>query len=142
MNHLKLILFSICIAASYYALTISAIGIAAAGKILWWFSPKEHFHLYHILQNFIGIGIAALIPAYLVYSYEPKRSWLSIAIVILGSILFHGNINYIPFDPNGFLRFFNSTIVYGDIGSYGVALAIVFLPILWLLVFKRITRQL
>ncbi|ESE40185.1 hypothetical protein [Shewanella decolorationis] len=133
MNHVKLFLFSLCIAASYYALTISAIGIAAAGKIFWWFYPSENFHLYHISQNFVGIGIAALIPAYVVFCYEPRRLWTSVTIVILSSILFQGNINYMPFDPMGLVRFFTTTFIYGDIGSVGVALEIVLMPILWLL---------
>lgn len=94
----------------------------------------------HISQNFIGIGIAAVIPAYLVYSYEAQRLWTSISIVILGSVLFQGNINYMPFDPMGLIRFFKSTFVYSNIGSVGVALAIVLMPILWLLAFKRITK--
>ena len=141
MKYLKLTLLSMCIATCYYMLTIAAIGIAAAGKIFWWLEWKDNFHFYHIAQNFIGIGLAALIPAFLVHSYEPNKKWLTICVVILASILYHGNINYMPLDPNGFIRFFDSTIVYGDIGSYGVALEIVLLPMLWLLVFKCITRR-
>jgi hypothetical protein len=128
-----------CIAICYYVLTISAIGIAAAGKVFWWFQWKDNFDFYHIAQNFIGIGFAALIPAFLVHNYEPNKKWLSISIVILASILYQGNINYMPLDPNGFVRFFKSTIIYGDLGSIGVLLEIVFLPVIWLLVFKRIT---
>jgi hypothetical protein len=138
MNYLKLILLSMCIATCYYALTISAIGIAASGKIFWWFQWKDNFDFYHIAQIFFGIGLAALIPAFLVYSYEPSKKWLSISIVILASMLFHGNINYIPLGPDGFVRFFKTTLVYGDIGSIGVFLEIVLWPVFWLLVFKRI----
>lgn len=141
MNYLKLVLLSMCIAICYYALTISAIGIAAAGKVFWWFQWKENYHFYHIAQNFIGIGLAALIPAFLVHSYEPNKKWLSISIVILTSILYQGNINYMPLDPNGFVRFFKATLVYGDIGSIGVFLEMVFLPVFWLLAFKRITSN-
>ncbi|MCQ8877084.1 hypothetical protein NQT69_03400 [Pseudoalteromonas shioyasakiensis] len=126
------------IAICYYSLTISAIGIAAAGKIFWWFQWQEDFSFYHIAQNFIGIGFAALIPAFLIHSYEPNKKWLSISIVILASILYQGNINYIPLDPNRFVRFFKSTFVYGDIGSIGVFVEIVLWPIFWLLAFKRI----
>jgi uncharacterized membrane protein len=141
MNYLKLVLLSLCIATCYYALTISAIGIAAAGKVFWWFEWKDNFHFYHIAQNFIGIGLAALIPAFLVHSYEPSKKWLSISLVILASMLFQGNINYMPLDPNGFVRFFKSALIYGDIGSIGVFLEIALLPIFWILVFKRITSQ-
>ncbi|MEW6997442.1 hypothetical protein AADZ86_07045 [Colwelliaceae bacterium BS250] len=139
MSYLKLVLLSICIATFYYALTISAIGIAAAGKVFWWLQWKDNFHFYHIAQNFIGIGLAALIPAFLVHSYEPNKKWLSISIVILASILYHGNINYMPLDPNGLVRFFKTMLIYGDIGSIGVFLEIVFLPVFWLFAFKRIT---
>jgi hypothetical protein len=128
-----------CIAICYCALTISAIGVAAADKVFWWFQWKEYFLFYHIAQNFIGIGLAALIPAFLVHSYEPNKKWLSLSIVIFASILYQGNINYMPLDPNGFIRFFKSTLVYGDIGSIGVLLEIVFLPVFWLLAFKRIS---
>lgn len=141
MDYLKLVLLSLCIATCYYALTISAIGIAAVGKVFWWFEWKDHFHFYHIAQNFIGIGLAALIPAFLVHSYEPSKKWLSISLVILASMLFQGNINYMPLEPNGFVSFFKSALIYGDIGSIGVFLEIVFLPFFWLLVFKRITSQ-
>lgn len=141
MSYLKLVLISMCIGTCYYALTISAIGIAAAGNIFWWFQWKDNFHFYHIAQNFIGIGLAALIPAFLVYSYEPNKKWLSISIVILASILYQGNINHMPLDPNGFLRFIKDTLVYGDIGSIGVFLEIILFPALWLLAFKRITRR-
>ena len=141
MNNVKVVLLSMCIAICYYALTISALGIAAAGKVFWWFTWDTHFHYYFIAQNFIGIGLAALIPAYLVHSYEPNKKWLSIAIVILASILYHGNINYMPLDLNGFVRFFKATFVYGDIGSIGVFLEIVLLPMFWLLFFTRITKR-
>jgi hypothetical protein len=130
-----------CIAIFYYVLTISAIGIAAANGIFWWSEWPYNPHLVHIGQNFIGIGLASLIPAYLVHSYEPDKKWLSISIVILASILYQGNINYMPLDPNGFVRFFESTIIYGDWGSIGVLLEIVFLPVIWLLAFKRITHM-
>ena len=142
MNSFRLVLLSMCLATCYYALTISAIGIAAAGKIFWWFQWKDNFHFYHIAQNFIGIGLAALIPAYLVHSYESDKSWVSIGIVIFLSMLLHGNINYAPWDPVGIVRFFKDTLYYGDIGSIGVFLEILLMPILWLLAFKRITRPL
>ena len=138
MNYIKLALLSMCIATCYYFLTIAAIGIAAANGIFWWVEWPYNSHLVHIGQNFIGIGLASLIPAYLVHSYEPHKKWLSISIVILASILYQGNINYMPLDPIGFVRFFKSTIIYGDLGSIGVLLEIVFLPVIWLLVFKRI----
>lgn len=138
MNYIKVILLSMCISFLYYALTISAIGIAAAGKVFWWFQWEENLLFYHIAQNFIGIGLAALIPAFLIHSYEPNKKWLSLSIVIFASILYQGNINYMPLDPNGFIRFFKSTLVYGDIGSIGVFFAIVFMPVFWLLAFKRI----
>lgn len=138
MNYIKVILLSMCISFLYYALTISAIGIAAAGKVFWWFQWEENLLFYHITQNFIGIGLAALIPAFLIHSYEPNKKWLSLSIVIFASILYQGNINYMPLDPNGFIRFFKSTLVYGDIGSIGVFFAIVFMPVFWLLAFKRI----
>lgn len=57
-------------------------------------------------------------------------------------MLLQGNINYTPWDPLGIVRFFKGTLYYGDIGSVGIFLEILFMPILWLLVFKRITRPL
>ncbi|WP_189403609.1 hypothetical protein [Alteromonas halophila] len=139
MNYLKLLLLSMCISLSYYALTVTAIGIAAAGNIFWWYQPTEHFHFYHVAQNFVGIGIAALIPAYLVHCYEFQKRWISISVVILGSMLIQGNINYMPLDPAGLLRFFKQTLVYGDLGSVGIFLEIVVLPLLWLLGKMRIS---
>ena len=141
MSYLKLILLSLCVATCYYALSIWAIGIAAADKIFWWFQWTDNFHFYHIAENFIGIGIAALIPAYLVNSYEPDNKTLTISIVILATLLLHGNINYMPFDPNGFIRLFHSTVTNGDIGSIGVILEIVLLPWFWLLAFKYLSRN-
>ena len=141
MNYIRLVLLSMCIATCYYVLTIAAIGIAAANLIFWWVEWPYNPHLVHIGQNFIGIGLASLIPAYLIHSYERDKKWLSISIVILASILYQGNINYMPLDPNGFVRFFKSTIIYGDLGSIGVLLEIVFLPVIWLLAFKRITSH-
>ena len=141
MNYIRLVLLSMCIATCYYVLTIAAIGIAAANGIFWWVEWPYNPNLVHIGQNFIGIGLASLIPAYLIHSYEPDKKWLSISIVILASILYQGNINYMPLDPNGFVRFFKSTIIYGDLGSIGVLLEIVFLPVIWLLAFKRITSH-
>ena len=141
MNYLKCILLSLCIATCYYILTIAAAGIAAAGKVFWWFEWKDNFHFYHIAQNFVGIGLAAFIPAFLVHSYEPTKKWLSISLVILASMLFQGNIQHMPLDPNGFVRFFKNTFIHGDIGSISVFLEIALLPIFWLMLFKRITSK-
>ncbi len=122
-------------------MTISALGIAAAGKIFWWFQWSENFHVYHVAQNFIGIGLAALIPAFLVHNYEPSKKWLSISIVILASLLYHGNVNYFPVDPYGLVRILKNMLVYGDFGSIGVFLEIVLLPFFWLLLFNRIVKR-
>ena len=141
MKYIKGALFSAVIGYVYFLLTIAMIGIAAAGKIFWWFEWQDNFHFYHIAQNFIGIGLAALIPTYIVHSYEQARKWIVISAVILFSMIFHGNINYIFIDPLGLVRFAQQTLVNGDIGSLGVFLEITLMPVLWLLVFKRITSR-
>jgi len=141
MKYIKGALFSAVIGYVYFLLTIAVIGIAAAGKIFWWFEWQGNFHFYHIAQNFIGIGLAALIPTYMVYSYEQVKKWIVISAVILFSMIFHGNINYIFIDPLGLVRFVQQTLINGDIGSVGVFLEITLMPVLWLLVFKRITSH-
>ena len=141
MKNIKGALFSVVIGYVYFLLAIAMIGIAAAGKIFWWFEWQENFYFYHIAQNFIGIGLAAFIPTYIVHSYEQPRKWFVISGVILSSIIFHGNMNYIFIDPLGLIRFVQQTLINGDIGSVGVFLEITIMPILWLLAFKRITSR-
>jgi hypothetical protein len=141
MKYIKGALFSAAIGYVYFLLTIAMIGFAAAGKIFWWFEWQDNFHFYHITQNFIGIGLAALIPTYIVHSYEQARKWIVISAVILFSMVFHGNINHIFIDPLGLMRFVQQTLINGDIGSVGIFLEIMLIPILWLLVFKRITSR-
>jgi hypothetical protein len=138
MKYIKGALFSVVIGYIYFLLTIAMIGIAAANKIFWWFEWQDSFHFYHIAQNFIGIGLAALIPTYIVYSYGQPRKWIGISAVILSSMIFHGNISSIFIDPIGLIRFVQQTLINGDIGSIGVFLEITLIPILWLMVFKRI----
>jgi hypothetical protein len=132
-------LFSVVIGYIYYLLAIAMIGAAAAGKIFWWFEWQDNFHFYHIAQNLIGIGLASLIPAYLVHSYEYSNKWLVILAVILCSMIFHGNVNYIFIDPTGLIRFVNNTLVYGDLGSIGIFVLVILMPIVCLFVFKLIT---
>lgn len=141
MTVVRLLLLSICLAICYYALSIAAIGAAAAGKIFWWFQWQDNLHFYHIAQNFIGIGLAALLPAYLVHSYESDNKWLCIGLVIVLSMSLHGNIHYVPWDPVGIVRFFNDTLLRGDAGSVGIFLEILFMPILWLLAFERMPNR-
>ena len=147
MKYIKGVLFSLILGYIYFILTIAAIGIVAAtdiaavGKIFWWFDWQDNFHFHHIALNFIGIGIASLIPAYLVHSYEQDIKWIVILVVVLSSMLFQGNVNYIFIDPNGLVRFFKSIILYGDIGSFGILLEMILLPILWLYVLKPKTRK-
>ena len=137
----RFVLLSVCMAIIYYDMTIAAIGIAAAGKIFWWFEWRDNFHFYHIAQNFIGIGLAALCPTYLLYSYEKKWKWLGIGVVIVLSMMLQGNINHAPWDLAGLVRFVKNTFFYGDAGSIGVFLEILLWPVLWLLIFSRATRQ-
>ncbi|WP_137221121.1 hypothetical protein [Shewanella sp. MEBiC00475] len=140
MNIIKLVLLSLCISIGYYALSIMAIGQSAAGNLLWRLNSSEYPLLAHLAQNFIGIGLAAFIPAFLVKSYEPARQWIAITIVILGAMLLHGNIHYMPWDPMGIVRFVNNTLFYGDIGAKVLFFYILLLPILWLLLLKRMAR--
>ncbi|MFV7771053.1 hypothetical protein [Shewanella marisflavi] len=141
MSYLRLLLLSACIATCYYALTIAAIGIAAARKVFWWLEWNNNFDFYHIAQNFIGIGLAALIPAYLISTYEPARKWLAIGLVIVLSMMLHGNINAAPWDPMGFVRFIEQTLFFGDIGSIGIFTEILLLPILWLIIFEHFSSS-
>jgi hypothetical protein len=140
MNFIKLILFGLCISIGYYTLTILAIGQSAAGNLFWWFNSSQYPTAMHLAQNVVGVGLAALIPAFIVRSYEPARQWVAITIVILVAMLLHGNIHYMPWDPMGIVRFVNNTLFYGDIGAKALFLYILLLPILWLLLLKRIAR--
>ncbi|ABI71471.1 hypothetical protein [Shewanella frigidimarina] len=140
MNIIKLVILSLCISIGYYALSIVAIGQSAAGNLLWRLNSSEFPLLSHLAQNFIGIGLAALIPAFLVKSYEAARQWIAITIVILGAMLLHGNIHYMPWDPMGIVRFVNNTLFYGDIGAKVLFFYILLLPVLWLLLLKRMAR--
>ncbi|MBB1427419.1 hypothetical protein H5181_13200 [Shewanella sp. SG44-2] len=140
MNIIKLVILSLCISIGYYALSIVAIGQSAAGNLFWRLNSSEYPLLAHLAQNFIGIGLAALIPAFLVKSYEAARQWIAITIVILGAMLLHGNIHYMPWDPMGIVRFVNNTLFYGDIGAKVLFFYILLLPVLWLLLLKRIAR--
>ncbi|MGX9460941.1 hypothetical protein ACWXWU_06795 [Shewanella sp. A14] len=140
MNIIKLVILSLCISIGYYALSIVAIGQSAAGNLLWRLNSSEYPLLADFAQNFIGIGLAAFIPAFLVKSYEPARQWIAITIVILGAMLLHGNIHYMPWDPMGIVRFVNNTLFYGDIGAKVLFFYILLLPILWLLLLKRMAR--
>jgi hypothetical protein len=141
MKYIKMTFFSLILGYIYYILTIAMMGIAAANRIFWWVEWPYNLHLLHIGQNFIGIGLASLIPAYLVHSYEHDNKWIVIIAVILSSMLFLGNINYMFIDPNGLVRFFKNSIYHGDIGSYGLVLEMIVLPVLWLYVLKRITSR-
>ncbi|MGI1999154.1 hypothetical protein [Shewanella frigidimarina] len=140
MNIIKLVILSLCICIGYYALSIVAIGQSAAGNLLWRLNSSEFPLLSHLAQNFIGIGLASLIPAFLVKSYEVARQWIAITIVILGAMLLHGNIHYMPWDPMGIVRFVNNTLFYGDIGAKVLFFYILLLPVLWLLLLKRMAR--
>jgi hypothetical protein len=140
MNFIKLVIFSLCISIGYYGLTLVAIGQSAAGNLFWWFNGSEYPQLMHLAQNVVGIALAALIPAFIVRSYEPARQWIAIIIVILGAMLLLGNIHYMPWDPMGIVRFVNSTLLYGDIGEKVLFFDILLLPILWLLLLKRMAR--
>lgn len=140
MNIIKLVILSLCISIGYYALTIVAIGQSTAGNLLWWFNSSEYPMLAHLAQNFVGIGIAALIPAFIIRSYEPARQWIAITIMILAAMLLHGNMHYMPWDPMGIVRFVNNTLFYGDIGAKVLFFYILLLPILWLMLLKRMAR--
>jgi hypothetical protein len=140
MNFIKLILFSLCISIGYYALTILAIGQSAAGNLLWWLNSSQYPTAMHLAQNFVGIGLAALIPTFVVRSYEPARQWIAITIMIVATMFLHGNSHYMPWDPMGIVRFVNNTLFYGDIGAKALFFYILLLPILWLLLLKRMAR--
>ena len=140
MNIIKLVILSLCLSIGYYALTIVAIGQSAAGNLLWRFNSSDYPMLAHLAQNFVGIGLAAFIPAFLVRSYEPARQWIAIIMVILAAMLLHGNTHYMPWDPMGIVRFVNNTLFYGNMSAKVVFFYILLLPILWLLLLKRMAR--
>jgi len=52
----------------------------------------------------------------------------------------HGNMHYMPWDPMGIVRFVNNTLFYGDIGAKVLFFYILLLPILWLMLLKRMAR--
>lgn len=139
MIYLRFILLSLCLAICYYAMAISTIGIAA-GDQFWWQQWQNDNTFYHIAQNVIGIGVAAFVPAFLVNSYEKSKKWLSITIIIAFSMVLHGNANYPPWDLQGLVRFFNETVLNGDMGSRGIFAAIIIMPVVWLTVLQRFGR--
>lgn len=141
MAFIKSIIFTGVLGYLYFLITISMIGIASARKIFWWFDWQDNFHFYHIAQNFFGIGLAALLPAYLIFCYERTRMWMVSCCVILFSMLFQGNINAFIIDPIGIYRFLHVSLFYGDIGSIGVFLEILVLPFFWLWIFKCISKS-
>lgn len=138
MKIIQLVLFSFCVAICYYAFSISAIGITAALDTSWCIEVGVNRHLLHITKNFIGIGFAALIPSLLVYTYEFERKWVSLSIILVCSMMLHGNVNEMPLAPYGVIRFVEQTLINGDIGSVGVFIEILILPIIWIVTLKRI----
>lgn len=132
MVHVKIVLFSLCIATCFYVLTISSLGAVASIEF------GSNNLLTSITKDIIGIGLAALIPAFLVHSYEPSKKWVTIALVIVVSMFFQGNVNYMPMDPRGFVRFLENTLISGDFRAVGIFLEIVLLPIVWLFAFKHL----
>ncbi|MDG2393464.1 MAG: hypothetical protein P8M49_08125, partial [Thalassotalea sp.] len=91
MKIIQLVLFSFCVGICYYAFSISALGITSALDTSWWIEMGGNHHLLHITKNFIGIGFAAFIPSLLVYNYEFERKWVSLSIIIVCSMMLHGN---------------------------------------------------
>jgi hypothetical protein len=60
--------------------------------------------------------------------------------MIVATMFLHGNSHYMPWDPMGIVRFVNNTLFYGDIGAKALFFDILLLPILWLLLLKRMAR--
>ncbi|MBY6187140.1 hypothetical protein KUV89_10980 [Marinobacter hydrocarbonoclasticus] len=137
MHYLRALLLGLCLGVCYFVLNLQAIGIAAAGMVFWWFEPEAYSHLYHIGQNLVGIGLASLLPAYLVHSYEPQKKWLCIGVVIAISMLLHGNLNFAPWDPAGIVRFFQNMWWFGGAESIGVFFEMLLLPLFWLWFLNR-----
>ncbi|WP_239846247.1 hypothetical protein [Shewanella sp. Isolate11] len=120
---------------------IQSLGSAAAHKIFWWFEWRDNFHFYHIAQNFIGIGIASLILALLIRTYEPEYKWLVLALVVPLAMMLIGNINYPLWDYMGLVRYVQGVFVHGDIGAKGVFLEILLLPFLAIYLLDRLTEE-
>ncbi|MDN3652254.1 hypothetical protein QWY77_05710 [Thalassotalea ponticola] len=137
---IQLILFSLCIGMCYYAFSITAIGITATVDATAWLKMGVNSHVIHIIKNFFALGIAALIPALLIYHYEVARKWLCLALTVMFSMMFHGNINAMPLSPYGLLRFIEQTLINGDVGAVGVFFEILILPIIWVAVFNWMAR--
>ncbi|NMP15170.1 hypothetical protein [Thalassotalea sp. Y01] len=140
MQIIQLILFSFCIAICYYAFSISAIGITAALDTRTLINMEVNSHLIHILKNFVAIGIAAMIPALLIYKYELGRKWICLSLMVIFSMMLHGNVNEMPLSPYGVVRFIEQTLINGDLGAVGVFLEILILPIIWIVVLNKITE--
>lgn len=140
MNFIRLIILSLCIGVTYFALSIAAIGQSAAGNVFWWFNLSGYPTITHLAQHFVGIGLVAFIPAFVIKSYEPSKQWLAVTIVVLATMLLHGNLHYMPWDPMGIVRFIFSTLLSGDIGATVMFFYITLLPVLWLLILKRAAR--
>lgn len=78
-------LFCVVVGLVYFFLTISMIDVAAAGQVFFTGLNGRAMFNYPIDQNFIGIGIASFIPAYLVHCYEQNKQWIAISVVILAN---------------------------------------------------------
>lgn len=140
MNFIRLVIFSLCVGIAYFALSIAAIGQSAAGNVFWWFNISGYPTITHLAQNFVGIGLVAFIPAFVIKSYEPGKQWLAMTVVVLATIFLHGNLQYMPWDPMGIVRFIFSTLLSGDIGATVMFFYITLLPVLWLWILKRAAR--
>ena len=136
-----MLLFSLSMALCYYTLIMSAIGLAAAGKVFWWANGQQDPLFYHIAQNMVGIGTAALVPAVLIHYYQSQQKWLSALLMLLGAMLYLGNINAVLFDPMGLVRFVEQTWRGGDIGAIAIFFDVALWPLLWLLVLQRFSSK-